>query len=1296
MRFNNFNFILLLMVCGLFCPAGVFAANSPLSGVHDTIIAGSEAQAIDLVVSLEREAASITADDKDLYENAFRTFAEAIYEMTNGAHYLRKIRIFTDQAMWNSADIQWKIEKYGPSANTNTFRNGSGQIHVSDANFNDARKMGGDLGHEAIHYIYGLLDQYGSGEVRTRNYYHIDDLTIKGIENTSDVVFSCSTDECWETLEIYMEPYTVGSVIQFAKEVPDTNETWQANLPSGLTEDENRFEIESVKRLSQKKMYRLSIQDLQLNRPVDIQSKGENFYIRFPIDFWCSPFSIGWRSGHVYKWSSTPLYQWFNFATEFNVNPHNWSGRHNRALDGRVLSPWELLSTPSNNWQATAMSSIWPRNHFEILEQRAPNQNDIFNGISDMFYNEDFVEYNPRLLLGLSETAIDPSFVTGWQQTRRVRKLFHILPVDIPWMIVDLIDPVTGDPNATIIDQIYDVLDIEWVHNPKAEVQIVIDRSGSMGNGKIDKARLSAEIIARAFLTENNSNKVGVTYFNTAVQNSKLFSFGEKYKCIELIRDDIILNLGFLGASYPWDFDFFDPSGKTAMYDAVKYAIDGFSDDEETLKYLFLVSDGIDNASVEATLQDVIDLYNTAGISITTFAYGEDADLELLAKMAIETGGDYWENEVDDYGGMPELTTSTIAKSYGFEQGPQINLNSYSPSASIWVEKGTEQITFIASHDPEQGDVNLSIHRPDGTLATYNQVEIGGSGSGVVQYRINESLANEMEGTWTLSNDNSNSVGISTLLSVNNHQEIHLNVDVVPGYRIESPRPVFITAKLSQSYGLKNAEVNVKLVSPSGVVSTHVMVDNGENGDALANDGIYTFALIDYTETGHYRAHVQAQNIDGNAIETTIGTSYDGPEIEFEPITRSFRKNVSKGFSIFGSMADRFSPPNSPGQIIEGQLVVDDIPVIGRINNTNDEDWFMLNVTNLQKDIILKTEVSNNDLLFRVKVYSKGDISNPVVFKEFAGGTSGVLHIPAELLENGMYVMIESEGNNSYEILARSSERSVFSVGRFENSMNWNSPQGGIEISSELQSEGNSALSVFTPGWRQIVSREVNTNEIGWISDEVTLDVFIPSDPVNPWWIGTVRLDVVVPSSNKQFQFGSEFNLTKLMRGGFNTVSFPVPPELKTIIQEPHPDIQFLITLNTSTPVFLDKMQFAGNLQKNEVDIFEIECPGPGCSIETAVSLGEVNRSTRITAYGDIWLKIEEYPTDWTPSKLFLSVASEDGAPITGTMEINGSVIDLEQWYVQKEIPYSSSEPTFIRVHNYSGRTYRVNWWASN
>jgi calcium-activated chloride channel regulator 3/4 len=130
------------------------------------------------------QAAPLSQQDR--YEQVIQFAADAVFEMTEGKHALRNVRIFTKGSNKKNADILWKVAntKDSPAAAGDWFRaapHGSGHAntHIYMYDFawhstaasgnsflpggaapNNERGLGYTLAHEIGHYLYGVFDEY--------------------------------------------------------------------------------------------------------------------------------------------------------------------------------------------------------------------------------------------------------------------------------------------------------------------------------------------------------------------------------------------------------------------------------------------------------------------------------------------------------------------------------------------------------------------------------------------------------------------------------------------------------------------------------------------------------------------------------------------------------------------------------------------------------------------------------------------------------------------------------------------------------------------------------------------------------------------------------------------------------------------------------------------------------------------------------------------------------------------------------------------------------------------------------
>lgn len=123
------------------------------------------ADSIDLSISLYKSAP--TSAERAPYEEILAHFADAIYEMTNGAHKVRNVTIYQNGGHARTADVVWIAQQW-PRAFVNGYGVPGYSVSMGDifnaTDFTVERRCGGYvLAHEWGHYYYGVYDEYQSG-----------------------------------------------------------------------------------------------------------------------------------------------------------------------------------------------------------------------------------------------------------------------------------------------------------------------------------------------------------------------------------------------------------------------------------------------------------------------------------------------------------------------------------------------------------------------------------------------------------------------------------------------------------------------------------------------------------------------------------------------------------------------------------------------------------------------------------------------------------------------------------------------------------------------------------------------------------------------------------------------------------------------------------------------------------------------------------------------------------------------------------------------------------------------------
>lgn len=182
-------------------------------------------------------------------------------------------------------------------------------------------------------------------------------------------------------------------------------------------------------------------------------------------------------------------------------------------------------------------------------------------------------------------------------------------------------------------------MDVETeVRIPSLAVTFVIDKSGSMSSQAQGEEKLSLAKVAALSAIEvlNPLDRVAVLSFDAGYEWSvPATEAGNRHTIAETLR--------VLGAG-----------GSTDLYRALEAAYRGTREQNAKLKHLIVLSDGLSRAESDYTA--LARHIHAEGITISTVAFGQDADLPLMANIAAEGRGRFYHTE--DPRHIPRIFTS--------------------------------------------------------------------------------------------------------------------------------------------------------------------------------------------------------------------------------------------------------------------------------------------------------------------------------------------------------------------------------------------------------------------------------------------------------------------------------------------------------------------------------------------------------------------------------------------------------------------------------------------------------------
>jgi len=154
----------------------------------------------------------------------------------------------------------------------------------------------------------------------------------------------------------------------------------------------------------------------------------------------------------------------------------------------------------------------------------------------------------------------------------------------------------------------------------------------------------------------------------------------------------------------------------------------------------------------------------------------------------------------------------------------------------------------------------------------------------------------------------------------------------------------------------------------------------------------------------------------------------------------------------------------------------------------------------------------------------------------------------------------------------------------FETPSFWTVITGSAALASSTNhTQGMVSLRVTGSGFIELSSASVSSFDVrnqipaGLTPGHIAFDLFIPSPPPNPFWVGASQMYVTIPSANVFHQYLGQVELTGLPQNRFDRISFTLPANILAAFQANHPDVSFQITLNVpagGAPFLFDNLRF--------------------------------------------------------------------------------------------------------------------------
>jgi uncharacterized repeat protein (TIGR02543 family) len=466
-----------------------------------------------------------------------------------------------------------------------------------------------------------------------------------------------------------------------------------------------------------------------------------------------------------------------------------------------------------------------------------------------------------------------------------------------------------------------DELQIVYMEESRAQVVLIIDRSGSMYGQKIEDAKAAAKQFVDLLQIGDKISVVSFSTYVTTTWSMSEIAGPPPQTSIKRAIDNIYA------------------SGVTAMGDAMRTALSILINqaDRNFRRTAVLLSNGWHNYGLEHP-NDVVPDYISEGIPIFAIALGSDADTAIMEEMAKKTGGSYYFSPIASE--LKEIYAAITQQTSANEQLMETFKKTLAPQESVQnvisVDSTVENVTFLVSWD--YGDsMLLELVTPAGQVISptnvYNFPNVFyAAESTYALYRVQTPVI----GNWIMQITAKNVTNTGNIaVQVQAVADIHLSVSV-DSVSICYPEPIGFAAALRKNLPIINANVTATITAPDGSKFVLDIKDNGESPDFAENDGIYSGVYSGYEQNGEYEILVTATNPNLNANESDQGALEQGDRKTVVPIGEQFKRTSKVIISVNGVIIDDHG--NSPREATPIQP--DNSPIWGNIEQRGDVDFF--------------------------------------------------------------------------------------------------------------------------------------------------------------------------------------------------------------------------------------------------------------------------------------------------------------------------------------------------------------------
>ncbi len=146
----------------------------------------------------------------------------------------------------------------------------------------------------------------------------------------------------------------------------------------------------------------------------------------------------------------------------------------------------------------------------------------------------------------------------------------------------------------------------------------------------------------------------------------------------------------------------------------------------------------------------------------------------------------------------------------------------------------------------------------------------------------------------------------------------------------------------------------------------------------------------------------------------------------------------------------------------------------------------------------------------------------------------------------------------------------------FEDPQSWTSSQASLSLVTSPVRQGCGALGIRGHGYIPIEGAPFTASGLS-LRPALSVDLFMPSDQPNPYYLGALQMYLTCPSVNAFSQYIGQVELTGKPQNRYSTLRFPLPSAVTATLQRAPADCFFSLALNvndTGRTWILDNLRF--------------------------------------------------------------------------------------------------------------------------